>query len=82
MKKLRDHLLCRALELCMEHDVPMQIHTGMGDFEVNLVLCRPGYLMDLLRFPAYRGCRVLLVHRLSVPPRGGVHGARAAACLV
>ena len=62
MKKLRDHLLCRALELCMEHDVPMQIHTGMGDFEVDLVLCRPGYLMDLLRFPAYRGCRVLLVH--------------------
>ena len=62
MKKLRDHLLCRALELCMEHDVPMQIHTGMGDFEVNLVLCRPAYLMDLLRFPVYRACRVLLVH--------------------
>jgi hypothetical protein len=62
MKKLRDHLLCRALELCMEHDVPMQIHTGMGDFEVNLVLCRPAYLMDLLRFPSYRACRVLLVH--------------------
>jgi predicted TIM-barrel fold metal-dependent hydrolase len=62
MKQLRDHLLCRALDLCMEYDVPMQIHTGMGDFEVNLVLCRPAYLMDLLRFPAYRGCRVLLVH--------------------
>ena len=62
MKHLRDHLLCRALDLCMEHDVPMQIHTGMGDFEVNLVLCRPAYLMDLLRFPTYRGCRVLLVH--------------------
>jgi uncharacterized protein len=62
MKKLRDHLLCRALDLCMEHDVPMQIHTGMGDFEVNLVLCRPAYLMELLRFPVYRGCRVLLVH--------------------
>jgi uncharacterized protein len=56
MKKLRDHLLC------MEHDVPMQIHTGMGDFEVNLVLCRPAYLMDLLRFPRFRACRVLLVH--------------------
>jgi predicted TIM-barrel fold metal-dependent hydrolase len=62
MKKLRDHLLCRALELAMDHDVPMQIHTGMGDFEVNLVMCRPAYLMDLLRFPAYRGCRVILVH--------------------
>ncbi len=62
MKKLRDHLLCRALELCMDHDVLIQIHTGMGDFEVNLLLCRPAYLMDLLRFPAYRACRVLLVH--------------------
>lgn len=62
MKKLRDHLVCRAMELCMEHDVPMQIHTGMGDFEVNLVLCRPSFLMDLLRFPTFRACRVLLVH--------------------
>jgi predicted TIM-barrel fold metal-dependent hydrolase len=62
MKKLRDHLLCRSIELCMEYDVPMQIHTGMGDVEVNLVLCRPAYLLELLRFPAYRGCRVLLVH--------------------
>lgn len=62
MKQLRDHLVCRSLELCIEHDVPMQIHTGMGDHEVNLVLSRPAYLMDLLRFPAYRGCHVILVH--------------------
>jgi hypothetical protein len=62
VKKLRDHLLCRALDLCTEHGVPMQIHTGMGDYEVNLVLARPAYLMDLLRFPAYRGTTVILVH--------------------
>lgn len=62
MKLLRDYLLCRALEHCMDHDVPMQIHTGMGDFEVNLVLCRPAYLMDLLRFPTFRACNVILVH--------------------
>lgn len=62
MKKLRDYLICRAMELCMEYDVPMQIHTGMGDFEVNLVLCRPALLMDLLRFPTFRACKVLLVH--------------------
>ena len=72
MKLLRDHLLCRSLELCIEHDVPMQIHTGMGDFEVNLVLCRPAYLMDLLRFPVFRACRVILVH-------GGVPYSREAA---
>lgn len=61
-KKLRDHLLCRALELCMDYDVPMQIHTGMGDYEVNLTECRPALLMDLLRFPTFRACHVLLVH--------------------
>jgi uncharacterized protein len=62
MKKLRDHLFCRALELALEHDVPMQIHTGMGDFEVNMPLARPSLLLDLLRFPTFRACRVLLVH--------------------
>jgi hypothetical protein len=62
MKKLRDHLFCRTLELCIEYDVPMQIHTGIGDYEVNLTLCRPALLMDLLRFPTFRAGRVLLVH--------------------
>lgn len=62
MKQLRDHLLCRALELCIEHRVPMQIHTGVGDYEVNLVNCRPALLLDLLRFPAFRPCTVILVH--------------------
>jgi uncharacterized protein len=62
MKLLRDHLLCRTLELAIEHDVPMQIHTGMGDYEVNLLYSRPAYLMELLRFPAFRACHVLLVH--------------------
>ena len=40
----------------------MQIHTGMGDYDVNLMACRPALLMDLLRFPAFRACKVLLVH--------------------
>jgi hypothetical protein len=61
-KKLRDYCFCRALELCMEHDVPMQVHAGMGDWEVRLTACRPALLMDLLRFPRFRTCRVLLVH--------------------
>lgn len=62
VKKLRDYLFCRALELCIEYDVPMQVHTGIGDYEVNLSLCRPGLLMDLLRFPTFRAARVVLVH--------------------
>jgi uncharacterized protein len=62
IKKLRDTLFCRALDLCIEYDVPMQVHTGMGDWEVQLAQCRPALLMDLLRYPAFRACRVLLVH--------------------
>jgi len=62
MKKLLDHLLCRALELCMEFDVPMQIHAGIGDFEINPTRCNPMLLYDLLRFSVYRSARVVLVH--------------------
>ncbi len=62
IKQLRDHLFCRAMEHCIDHDVPFQVHTGMGDWEVHLAACRPALLMELLRYPVYRGCRVLLVH--------------------
>jgi len=61
-KGLRDHLLCRALELCMEYDVPMQLHTGVGDADVNLVLSRPALLLDLLRSRVFRPCKVVLLH--------------------
>lgn len=61
-RMLRDHLLCRALERCMDLDVPMQIHTGMGDWEVQLPAVRPALLQEMLRDPLYRACRVLLVH--------------------
>ncbi len=61
-RMLRDHLLCRALERCMDLDVPMQIHTGMGDWEVQLPAVRPALLQELLRDPLFRACRVLLVH--------------------
>lgn len=61
-KKLRDHLFCRAAELCIEHDVPFQVHTGMGDWEVHLEACRPALLMEVFRYPAYRACKFLLVH--------------------
>lgn len=62
IKQLRDHLFCRAVERCIDFDVPFQVHTGMGDWEVHLAECRPALLMDLFRFPAYRACKFLLVH--------------------
>ena len=62
VKQLRDHLFCRAIERCIDFDMPLQVHTGMGDWEVHLVACRPALLMELLRYPAYRACKFLLVH--------------------
>jgi hypothetical protein len=62
IKNLRDHLFCRALERCIDFAAPLQVHTGMGDWEVHLDACRPALLMELLRYPAYRACKILLVH--------------------
>ena len=62
IKSLRDHLFCRAIERCIDFDAPFQVHTGMGDWEVHLDACRPALLMELLRYPAYRACKFLLVH--------------------
>ncbi|MDE2818374.1 MAG: amidohydrolase family protein [Chloroflexota bacterium] len=62
VKRLRDHLFCRAIERCIDFDVPFQVHTGMGDWEVHLAACRPALLLELLRYPAYRACKFLLVH--------------------
>ena len=62
IKNLRDHLFCRAIERCIDFDAPFQVHTGMGDWEVHLEACRPALLMELLRYPAYRACKFLLVH--------------------
>ena len=61
-KPLRDHLLCRTLDLAIELDVPLQIHTGFGDVDVLLRHCNPANLSDLLKDPAYREARVVLVH--------------------
>ena len=62
IKNLRDHLFCRAIERCIDYGAPFQVHTGMGDWEVHLEVCRPALLMELLRYPAYRACKFLLVH--------------------
>ena len=62
IKQLRDHLFCRAIERCIDHAAPLQVHTGMGDWEVHLEACRPALLLETLRYPAFRACKLLLVH--------------------
>lgn len=61
-KALRDYCLYKALDLCMEYDKPLQIHCGFGDDDILLSRSAPRYLHELLAFPPYSDCLVVLVH--------------------
>ena len=62
VKSLRDYLIVRALELSINLDVPMQIHTGVGDYDILLDQCDPALLYDLLKDDELRHATVVLVH--------------------
>lgn len=62
VKELRDYLLIRALELSIDLDVPMQIHTGVGDYDIVLDQCDPELMYDLLKDEKLRHATVVLVH--------------------
>ena len=62
VKTLRDYLIVKALELSISLDVPMQIHTGVGDYDILLDQCDPGLLYDLLKDDELRHATVVLVH--------------------
>jgi hypothetical protein len=62
VKAFRDFLIVRALELSIDLDVPMQIHTGVGDFDILLDQCDPALLYDLLKDDKLRHASVVLVH--------------------
>jgi len=62
VKALRDHMLIRALELSIELDVPMQIHTGVGDSDIVLDQCNPALMYELLKDEKVRHATVVLVH--------------------
>jgi len=62
VKQLRDFLAVRALELSIDLDVPMQIHTGVGDYQIVLDQCDPALLYGLLTDDKLRHATVTLVH--------------------
>jgi predicted TIM-barrel fold metal-dependent hydrolase len=62
VKRLRDFLTVRALELSIDLDVPVQIHTGVGDYQIVLDECDPGLLFGLLSDDRLRHATVTLVH--------------------
>ena len=61
-KLLRDHWLWRALELSIELDLPFQVHTGIGDQDIDISTARPGLLAAVFRDSRLRHARVVLLH--------------------
>ena len=62
-KILRDFLTCRGIEESIKLDVPIQVHTGVGDTPIiNPYKFNPIYLIDLLKDPKLGKAKFVLVH--------------------
>lgn len=55
-------LLWRAAELAAQREVPLQLHTGFGDADLDVRLADPALLRPLLRDPRTQNCPVVLLH--------------------
>jgi hypothetical protein len=62
VKRVRDYLLWRALELSIELNLPFQVHTGMGDQDLDIKTARPGLLADVFRDERLRHAKIVLLH--------------------
>ena len=61
-KPLNDYLLLRALEIAERQAMPVQLHTGFGDADLDLLGANPLHLRPLLESNAYRRVPFVLLH--------------------
>ncbi|XVE76107.1 hypothetical protein DITRI_Ditri12bG0146700 [Diplodiscus trichospermus] len=61
-KSFIDHIFTRSLEVALQFDLPLQIHTGFGDKDLDLRLANPLHLRNLLEDKRFSGCRMVLLH--------------------
>ncbi|GMH30183.1 hypothetical protein Nepgr_032026 [Nepenthes gracilis] len=61
-KYLIDYIFTRSLEVAQSFDLPMQIHTGFGDKDLDLRLSNPLHLRNLLEDKRFLKCRIVLLH--------------------
>jgi uncharacterized protein len=46
----------------VELDLPFQIHTGIGDQDINIATARPGLLGEVFRDPVLRHAKIVMLH--------------------
>ncbi|XP_059667554.1 protein fluG isoform X2 [Cornus florida] len=61
-KNFIDYIFTRSLEVALCFDLPMQIHTGFGDKDLDLRLSNPLHLRNLLEDKRFSKCRIVLLH--------------------
>ncbi|XP_057983098.1 protein fluG [Malania oleifera] len=61
-KSFIDYIFLRSLEVALCFDLPMQIHTGYGDTDLDLRLSNPLHLRALLEDKRFSKCRIVLLH--------------------
>ncbi|MBA0809548.1 hypothetical protein Gohar_025193 [Gossypium harknessii] len=61
-KSLIDHIFIHGLEVALQFDLPLQIHTGFGDKDLDLRLANPLHLRTLLEDKRFSRCRIVLLH--------------------
>ena len=73
-KPLNDYLLLRALEIAERQAMPVQIHTGFGDADLDLREANPLHLRPLLESGRYANVPFVLLHASYLRPRARIPG--------
>ncbi|MDI9242396.1 TatD family hydrolase [Ruminococcus sp. YH-rum2234] len=62
-KMFHDFIFIKACEICRELDIPLQVHTGLGDTpHCHIVRVNPANLTDALNDPRVMGTTIVLIH--------------------
>lgn len=62
-KTVRDFTFITACEVCRDLDIPLQVHTGLGDTpDCHIVRVNPGLLTDCFNDPRCKDTKIVLIH--------------------
>jgi len=62
-KQVRDYLVLLAFELCLEYDIPIQMHSGAGDAPmIDVKQSSPLLMHTILSDPHYQNVKIIFVH--------------------
>ncbi|XP_020205025.1 protein fluG [Cajanus cajan] len=61
-KNLIDYIFLQSLEVAQSYDLPMQIHTGFGDKDLDMRLSNPLLLRAVLEDKRFSKSRIVLLH--------------------